>query len=141
MGQSAISIKDYYELIKEDAKVINLKIELINEDIKALSQPSSIRKEKNYEVVKTNLTKLDEISNSNVKLINVLKAIFGDKFFDTVTEEELKKANEKGLFTIESLDGFIGKIYGNNYGYEFKRPTSWQEFADFIKKCIKLKFL
>lgn len=138
MKQNVMSIKDYYDLIEKEAKVLKIKIGLIEKDIKALQQISDIKKGKFGDLAQTSLVKLEEISKSNIKLINLLKALFGEKFFDQISEEELKKAKEKGLFTPESLDDFIGRGYGNNYGFEFKRPTSWQEFAEFIRNCLTI---
>ena len=69
------------------------------------------------------------------RMINVLKDVFGYKFFD-FNEEEMNQLENEKMFTRRKLKVIFEDVTGFGNKYNINIPTNWYELTDVIKIII-----
>ncbi len=126
MDKTGMTYAQYCDILENEVNKLEQKKQDMNSKNKVFSKCCKIKNERVF----LGFQKMEELlKNENEKdtLIEILKYIFGPAFFEDMTKEQKELYEKNGFFTKYNLDIIFGPIYGNHYGHEFKKPTSWDE--------------
>lgn len=139
MDKNGMTYAEYYEIIKIELKKLNLIGQDLNQKNMFFSKCCTVKND----IVTLGFPKIQEILNDvrgKENLKKVLECVFGSDFFDDLTKEKQEESKKKNIFTKYDLDedDFLGKVYGNRYNLEFKRPTSWDDMIIFLSNVFEV---
>lgn len=135
--EKPMTIKEYYECLKIELEKLNDAIKIKqNEDAHILRCCDVIETE-DKKIVKASINKMHKLVSNKIGFIEILKATFGYKIFNEISDEELEKIKKAGCFTPERFDDILTMAYGSYDGYKLNRPNSWNELYMFILKCFE----
>lgn len=138
--EKKMSYGEYNVLLKsEKKKLLNENNELSSQSI-ALNNVCNVTNSKHGELVICNFNEVLNVfgNNFNNLCTKLLQIVFGSNFFNELSPEEKEDCVKNGYFTKDDLDGFLGKVYGNNYNICFTKPENWSEFKNFVCNCVKV---
>lgn len=140
------TIKEFFEFFNQRSFEVKRMVDSLNEQKKLYSSccatkvvfnPVSKAEERQYCCYKKKIKKALNTKNGRENILNVLKDVFGFKFYD-FSEEELQYLEQKGAFTRNGLVKIVGSVVGNKYGYEIYIPKNWEELLKLIDDLISL---
>lgn len=140
------TIKEFFEFFNQRSFEVKRMVDSLNEQKKLYSSccatkvvfnPVSKAEERQYCCYKEKIKKALNTKNGRENILNVLKDVFGFKFYD-FSEEELQHLEQKGAFTRNGLVKIVGSVVGNKYGYEIYIPKNWEELLKLIDDLISL---
>ena len=113
-------VKKENEVLKHNKQTLDLQISNIKGFLSKLGASNTYYDNKE-------LYKYINKSDSNNKIINAFKAVFGEDIFTNMSDE--MKDDFKSLYK---------DVIGKKYGYEISLPNSFEDFVDSFINCIKL---
>lgn len=137
MDKTGMTYAEYYDILKNEIKDLIVKKQMLNSKNEIFSKCCDLKND----VVYLGFEKMKKLLNDEQeknKFKDVLKCIFGPDFFEDMTKKQKEECNKKGLFTKYNLDEILGMIYGTGYGYEFKRPNSWDDMILFLNNTFEV---
>lgn len=137
MDKTGMTYAEYCDILKNEIQALGIKKQTLNSKNEIFSKCCDLKKD----VVYLGFEKMNKLLNNEHgknTFKDVLKCIFGHAFFDDMTKEQKEEYNKKGFFTKYNLDEIFSMVYGIHYGYEFKRPTSWDDMILFLNNVFEV---
>lgn len=140
------TIKEFFEFFNQRSLEVNRMVDSLSKQKKLYSSccstkivlnPVSKVRERQYCCYKEKIKSALNTKNGRENITNVLKDVFGSKFYD-FSEKELEDLEKKGAFTKNGFDKIIETVIGNKYGYEICIPNNWEELLKIIENLISL---
>ncbi len=141
MDKNGMAYDEYLELLKKEVETLNVKQRNLTVKNDAFAKCCKIINKNNKETVILGvdvMVNLLKTSHGKDKFKTLLKFVFGEAFFDELSEKEKSDYQKQGLFMKDDLSVVLGEVYGFKRGYLFKNPNSWDEMITFLNNCVNV---
>lgn len=138
------NVKEFFEFLdkkKIEVKLLISKLEKKKKmfdiccGLEEVYNPNNNTIEPYFYCYKDKMKKVLMTKKGKEEIILLLKNIFGYKFFD-FTDEEIKKLEDKGMFTKNKLGEVFNGVIGLKDGKIINLPKTWEELVELLEFII-----
>lgn len=139
MDKNGMTYDEYLGLLKKEVETLKIKQSNLTVKNDTFAKCCTVVKKSNKEFVILGVDKMINLLKTNQgrdEFKALLKLIFGEAFFEEMSEEEKADYQKQGLFMKDDLHIVLGKVNGFRSGHLFKNPNSWDEMVAFLNNCV-----